>query len=57
MKRPGVSASLMNAITAHISACLDNITPPVADDDGDADGKSLNRYLPRSKAAQVLPSW
>lgn len=27
MRRPGVPASLMNAISAHISASLDNITP------------------------------
>ncbi|CAN6451197.1 unnamed protein product [Victoria cruziana] len=27
MKRPGVAPSLMNAITSHIAACLDNITP------------------------------
>lgn len=26
MKRPGVSSSLMNAITSHIAACLDNIS-------------------------------
>ncbi|MGO7522370.1 hypothetical protein ACCT21_34650, partial [Rhizobium brockwellii] len=32
MKRAGLSVSLMNAITAHISACLDNITPAVVDE-------------------------
>ncbi|MBO9097365.1 MULTISPECIES: LysR substrate-binding domain-containing protein [unclassified Rhizobium] len=57
MKRPGVSASLMNAITAHISACLDNITPAATGEESEADSKGLNRYLPRSRAALVLPSW
>ncbi len=40
MKRPGVSLSLMNAITAHITACLDNITPAVVDDNLEPDVKN-----------------
>lgn len=58
MKRPGVSLSLMNAITAHITACLDNITPTVADDSLEADVKSAQaRLYPRLKAANMVPSW
>ncbi|ASS57719.1 LysR substrate-binding domain-containing protein [Rhizobium leguminosarum] len=58
MKRPGVSLSLMNAITAHITACLDNITPTVVDDSLEADVKSAQaRLYPRLKAANMVPSW
>ncbi|MBB2697709.1 UNVERIFIED_ORG: DNA-binding transcriptional LysR family regulator [Rhizobium esperanzae] len=58
MKRPGVSISLMNAITSHITACLDNITPAVIDDGLDADVKSAQaRLYPRLKAANMVPSW
>ncbi|MBB4438549.1 MULTISPECIES: LysR substrate-binding domain-containing protein [Rhizobium] len=58
MKRPGVSLSLMNAITAHITACLDNITPTVVDDNLEADVKSAQaRLYPRLKAANMVPSW
>ncbi|MBY5571095.1 LysR family transcriptional regulator [Rhizobium leguminosarum] len=58
MKRPGVSLSLMNAITAHITACLDNITPTVADDSLEADVKTAQaRLYPRLKAANMVPSW
>jgi hypothetical protein len=58
MKRPGVSLSLMNAITAHITACLDNITPAVVDDNLEPDAKNgyAHRY-PRLKAANIVPSW
>ncbi len=35
MKRPGLSNSLMNAISNHITACLDNITPANLNDDLD----------------------
>ncbi|NKL02491.1 LysR family transcriptional regulator [Rhizobium leguminosarum bv. viciae] len=58
MKRPGVSLSLMNAITAHITACLDNITPAGVDDSLEADVKSAQaRLYPRLKAANMVPSW
>ncbi|MBY3040263.1 LysR substrate-binding domain-containing protein [Rhizobium laguerreae] len=58
MKRPGVSLSLMNAITAHITACLDNITPTVVEDSLEADVKSAQaRLYPRLKAANMVPSW
>jgi DNA-binding transcriptional LysR family regulator len=57
MKRAGVSPSLMNAITAHISACLDNMTPPIVDDDLDGDVKSITRVYPRMRSSQILPSW
>jgi len=57
MKRPGVSLSLMNAITAHITACLDNITPVVIDDNLEAEVKSAQaRHYPRLKA-HMVPSW
>lgn len=59
MKRPGVSLSLMNAITAHITACLDNITPTVIEDGLEQDGKTgYARHYPRLKAAaSMMPSW
>jgi hypothetical protein len=58
MKRPGVSISLMIAITAHITACLDNITPAVVDDNLDADVKNAyGRAQPRLKVAGIVPSW
>jgi len=57
MRRPGVSASLMNAITAHITACLDNITPAVIDDDLDQETKALARHYPRLRAGQLMPGW
>jgi hypothetical protein len=48
----------MNAITAHITACLDNITPTVVDDSLEADVKSAQaRLYPRLKAANMVPSW
>jgi DNA-binding transcriptional LysR family regulator len=57
MKRAGVSPSLMNAITAHISACLDNMTPPIVDEDLEGDVKSITRVYPRMRSGQILPSW
>jgi DNA-binding transcriptional LysR family regulator len=58
MKRPGVSISLMNAITAHITACLDNITPAVVEDNLDAEVKGAYvRAQPRLKVANTVTSW
>lgn len=57
MKRPGLSASLMNAITDHITACLDNITPPTVDDDMDGESKTHPRYYQRLRAGQMIPGW
>ncbi|HEX8045806.1 LysR substrate-binding domain-containing protein [Rhizobium sp.] len=57
MKRPGLSVSLMNAITAHISACLDNITPAAIDDDLDGEVKTFPRAYPRLRAGHILPGW
>jgi DNA-binding transcriptional LysR family regulator len=57
MKRAGLSVSLMNAITAHISACLDNITPAAVDDDLDGEVKTYTRYSPRLRAGHILPGW
>ena len=56
MKRPGLSPSLSNAITNHITACLDNITPVGAADDIDGDVKNFPRY-PRLRQAHMLPGW
>jgi hypothetical protein len=48
----------MNAITAHITACLDNITPAVVDDNLEPDVKTAYaRQYPRLKAANMVPSW
>ena len=56
MKRPGFSSSLMNAISTHITACLDNITPASMSDDMDSDGKSFGRYL-RARSGAAMPGW
>jgi DNA-binding transcriptional LysR family regulator len=56
MKRPGLSTSLMNAITSHISACLDNITPTQVDDDLDRDIKLMPR-APRQRPGHMMPGW
>jgi DNA-binding transcriptional LysR family regulator len=56
MKRPGLSTSLTNAITSHISACLDNITPANVDDDLDRDVKVWPK-MPRLKPGHMLPGW
>ncbi len=57
MKRPGLSTSLMNAITDHITACLDNITPVNVDDDLESENKSYPRYYPRLRAGNMIPGW
>ncbi|MBP1850504.1 LysR substrate-binding domain-containing protein [Rhizobium halophytocola] len=57
MKRPGFSATLTNAITDHIAACLDNITPVSNDLDSDGDLKLMPRQIGRARSAQILPSW
>ncbi|GEO85162.1 MULTISPECIES: LysR substrate-binding domain-containing protein [Alphaproteobacteria] len=57
MKRPGLSASLMNAITDHISACLDNITPNIVEDDLENDVKALPRFYPRLRTGGMAPGW
>lgn len=57
MKRPGLSTSLMNAITDHISACLDNITQSVVEDDLESDVKALPRQYPRLRAGNMMPGW
>lgn len=57
MKRPGLSPSLMNAISDHIAACLDNMTPAPHEDDLDADSKSFIRQLPRLRPGHMIPGW
>ncbi|HBF28509.1 LysR substrate-binding domain-containing protein [Rhizobium sp.] len=57
MKRPGLSPSLMNAITDHIAACLDNITPIAIDDDLESDTKSYGRHYPRLRPGHMIPGW
>lgn len=57
MKRPGLSASLVTAITDHIAACLDNISPaavPHELDEGDLD--TFPR-LTRTRSGSVMPGW
>lgn len=56
MKRPGFSSSLMSAITNHIAACLDNITPANVNDDLEGEVKAYPRY-PRLRAGHMLPGW
>ncbi|MBD8553367.1 LysR family transcriptional regulator [Rhizobium sp. CFBP 8762] len=56
MKRPGLSPSLTSAITNHITACLDNITPVVLNEDLDKDTKTLGRY-PRLLQVGALSGW
>ncbi len=57
MKRPGLSTSLLNAITDHITACLDNITPAQAEDDMDGEPKTYSRYYPRLRAGHMIAGW
>lgn len=57
MKRPGLSPSLMTAITDHITACLDNISPAVAPEDLDADMKAFGRAAARLRTAHLMPGW
>lgn len=57
MKRPGLSPSLLNAMSDHITACLDNINPAQLDDDLDSEIKSHARYYPRLKAGHIIPGW
>lgn len=56
MKRPGLSPSLLHAITDHITACLDNISPAPVSDDVDGDMKTVTRLV-RPRLAQVMPGW
>ncbi len=56
MRRPGLSPSLMNAITNHITACLDNLTPVASDDELEIDMKMAGR-LPRLKPGHLMPGW
>lgn len=55
MKRPGAPTSLINAISNHISACLDNISPAAVEDDMDADVKTFPRVA-RLRAGN-MPGW
>ena len=56
MKRPGLSTSLTNAITSHISACLDNITPPSVEDEMSRDITLFPR-TGRVRAPALQPGW
>ena len=57
MKRPGFSAPLTTAITDHIAACLDNITPVATEAEIEADALAFARPARRAKSAQIMPSW
>ncbi|WP_112955916.1 LysR substrate-binding domain-containing protein [Agrobacterium cavarae] len=56
MKRPGLSPSLVNAITDHITACLDNITLGPAPEDMDSRVKMLPG-MQKLKANYIAPGW
>ncbi|NTJ41423.1 LysR family transcriptional regulator [Agrobacterium larrymoorei] len=56
MKRPGLSPSLMNAITDHITACLDNISLASPPDELDAQIKVFAN-MPRTKTGYMAPGW
>jgi DNA-binding transcriptional LysR family regulator len=56
MRRPGVPASLMNAISQHISASLDNITPmPLAAMEESEQG--FVQMRPRQRNGHLMPGW
>ncbi|HET7413795.1 MAG TPA: LysR substrate-binding domain-containing protein [Pararhizobium sp.] len=58
MKRPGAPVSLMNAVTEHIIASLDNITPPPAANDSlEIDSARSLPRLPRLRAGHAMPDW
>jgi hypothetical protein len=46
----------MNAITDHITACLDNISPAALPDDLDGEVKSFARQA-RARSGQVMTGW
>lgn len=57
MRRPGVSATLMNAISRHISESLDNITPmPLPSEEQEPANAQAMRGV-RARPSQVLPGW
>jgi len=58
MKRPGMSASLMNAVTEHIVASLDNITPAVTSPSEDqADNVTSMPMRARFRHGQAMAGW
>lgn len=58
MRRPGMSASLMNAVTEHIVASLDNITPTVMPlGDEQADNITAMPMRARFRHGQALSGW
>jgi DNA-binding transcriptional LysR family regulator len=56
MKRPGLSPSLINAITDHITACLDNISLSSPPDELDGDLKQFPKVA-RLRTGQLAPGW
>ncbi|QCI98649.1 LysR substrate-binding domain-containing protein [Agrobacterium larrymoorei] len=56
MKRPGLSPSLMNAITDHITACLDNISLSQPPEELDTQIKIFSG-MPKLKTAYTAPGW
>lgn len=58
MKRPGMPASLMNAITEHIVASLDNITPALASPGEEkSDNVTSMPMRARFRHGQALAGW
>ncbi len=56
MKRPGLSASLLNAISDHITACLDNISPAVVPDDLSGEASGIGRSI-KLRSSQIATRW
>ena len=47
----------MNAITDHITACLDNISPAVIPDDLDSGEVKAFPRIVRGRSSSVMPGW
>lgn len=56
MKRPGLSPSLINAITDHITACLDNISLTQPAEQLHTEFEMFSG-MPKLKAASIAPGW
>ena len=56
MKRPGLSPSLINAITDHITACLDNISLSQPPEELDSQIKMF-AGMPKLKSTYIAPGW
>jgi DNA-binding transcriptional LysR family regulator len=57
MRRPGMPASLMNAITQHITASLDNITPINVGEPQDEPSYAHQLRSNRLRPGHIMPGW